>query len=98
MRRTGCVRRGRRHPRSEEHTSELQSRQYLVCRLVLGKKEEHLGLHHHSDLSPKARACSVAHVVAVDADCGGGRVVEWWHPGDALGLGGDVCYGDGYHT
>src|SRR3712207_7188506 len=24
--------------RSEEHTSELQSRQYLVCRLVLGKK------------------------------------------------------------
>src|SRR3712207_8100173 len=25
--------------RSEEHTSELQSRQYLVCRLLLGKKE-----------------------------------------------------------
>src|ERR1035437_11182890 len=24
-------------PRSEEHTSELQSRQYLVCRLLLGK-------------------------------------------------------------
>src|SRR3712207_7572949 len=24
--------------RSEEHTSELQSRQYLVCRLLLGKK------------------------------------------------------------
>src|SRR3712207_8407750 len=23
------------HPRSEEHTSELQSRQYLVCRLLL---------------------------------------------------------------
>src|SRR3712207_7008351 len=30
------VRRGRR--RSEEHTSELQSRQYLVCRLLLEKK------------------------------------------------------------
>src|SRR3712207_8054480 len=29
--------RGRR-PRSEEHTSELQSRQYLVCRLLLEKK------------------------------------------------------------
>src|SRR3712207_8433796 len=25
-------------PRSEEHTSELQSRQYLVCRLLLEKK------------------------------------------------------------
>src|SRR3712207_8791489 len=24
--------------RSEEHTSELQSRQYIVCRLLLGKK------------------------------------------------------------
>src|SRR3712207_7637350 len=27
-----------RHIRSEEHTSELQSRQYLVCRLLLEKK------------------------------------------------------------
>src|SRR3712207_6978790 len=26
------------HVRSEEHTSELQSRQYLVCRLLLEKK------------------------------------------------------------
>src|SRR3712207_6845957 len=26
------------HGRSEEHTSELQSRQYLVCRLLLAKK------------------------------------------------------------
>src|SRR3712207_8532766 len=25
-------------PRSEEHTSELQSRQYLVCRLLLEKR------------------------------------------------------------
>src|SRR3712207_7932170 len=39
---------GRLHPRgqvpraerSEEHTSELQSRQYLVCRLLLEKKKE----------------------------------------------------------
>src|SRR3712207_7263828 len=31
---------GRRSgPRSEEHTSELQSRQYLVCRLLLEKKK-----------------------------------------------------------
>src|SRR3712207_8993812 len=27
--------------RSEEHTSELQSRQYLVCRLLLEKKQSH---------------------------------------------------------
>src|SRR3712207_7786363 len=30
----------RRSPRSEEHTSELQSRQYLVCRLLLEKKNK----------------------------------------------------------
>src|SRR3712207_6904125 len=29
----------RHHGRSEEHTSELQSRQYLVCRLLLEKKK-----------------------------------------------------------
>src|SRR3712207_7062733 len=28
--------------RSEEHTSELQSRQYLVCRLLLEKKHKHI--------------------------------------------------------
>src|SRR3712207_8409383 len=28
--------------RSEEHTSELQSRQYLVCRLLLEKKKHHI--------------------------------------------------------
>src|SRR3712207_6941696 len=31
-------------PRSEEHTSELQSRQYLVCRLLLEKKKTTLGV------------------------------------------------------
>src|SRR3712207_8331193 len=31
-------RQSRRMLRSEEHTSELQSRQYLVCRLLLEKK------------------------------------------------------------
>src|SRR3712207_7451821 len=35
--------------RSEEHTSELQSRQYLVCRLLLEKKKKHL--HHISYFS-----------------------------------------------
>src|SRR3712207_8078003 len=35
-----------RIPRSEEHTSELQSRQYLVCRLLLEKKKFRI-LHVH---------------------------------------------------
>src|SRR3712207_8158019 len=35
--------------RSEEHTSELQSRQYLVCRLLLEKKTTHF-FHHHRSL------------------------------------------------
>src|SRR3712207_8651588 len=44
------VRRRRRHDdgirgRSEEHTSELQSRQYLVCRLLLEKKKNKNFMH-----------------------------------------------------
>src|SRR3712207_8269542 len=31
--------------RSEEHTSELQSRQYLVCRLLLEKKKKKITTH-----------------------------------------------------
>src|SRR3712207_7787798 len=31
-------------PRSEEHTSELQSRQYLVCRLLLEKKKNYISV------------------------------------------------------
>src|SRR3712207_7241956 len=37
---------GQRLDRSEEHTSELQSRQYLVCRLLLEKKKQiYITLH-----------------------------------------------------
>src|SRR3712207_7321199 len=40
--------------RSEEHTSELQSRQYLVCRLLLEKKKHDLNqctpIIHHAHL------------------------------------------------
>src|SRR5258707_4572053 len=32
--------------RSEEHTSELQSRQYLVCRLLLEKKKQYMMSMH----------------------------------------------------
>src|SRR5438445_7340878 len=35
-------------PRSEEHTSELQSRQYLVCRLLLEKKKKNMQ-HDHAN-------------------------------------------------
>src|SRR5207249_10286574 len=38
--RTGVARRRRRATRSEEHTSELQSRFDLVCRLLLEKKKK----------------------------------------------------------
>src|SRR3712207_7032292 len=36
--------------RSEEHTSELQSRQYLVCRLLLEKKKTTLYISTHTDI------------------------------------------------
>src|SRR5256886_11383708 len=43
------------HPRSEEHTSELQSQSNLVCRLLLEKKNTHVDplhwLHHHTILT-----------------------------------------------
>src|SRR3712207_6949934 len=46
-----CRSRGGAPPRSEEHTSELQSRQYLVCRLLLEKKKNtSLIPEHYSSL------------------------------------------------
>src|SRR3712207_8199409 len=52
--------------RSEEHTSELQSRQYLVCRLLLEKKKN--GVKRRYDSRPAASAaqgqCSSAMVCA----------------------------------
>src|SRR5256884_4254946 len=36
---------GKKHERSEEHTSELQSRLHLVCRLLLEKKTNHISDH-----------------------------------------------------
>src|SRR3712207_7962650 len=38
---------GTRYQRSEEHTSELQSRQYLVCRLLLEKKKKQINQSSH---------------------------------------------------
>src|SRR5258707_7821601 len=42
------------HLRSEEHTSELQSRQYLVCRLLLEKKKK----DERSPTTTQAQSCS----------------------------------------
>src|SRR3712207_8759004 len=39
------------HHRSEEHTSELQSRQYLVCRLLLEKQKKIINLTTNSYIS-----------------------------------------------
>src|SRR3712207_3494756 len=43
------------HVRSEEHTSELQSRQYLVCRLLLEQKT-----HDDGSVRPPARPPTIA--------------------------------------
>src|SRR3989442_9912189 len=42
--RRGATRRRALHGRSEEHTSELQSRPHLVCRLLLEKKKKKISL------------------------------------------------------
>src|SRR3712207_8222271 len=39
---------GSKEGRSEEHTSELQSRQYLVCRLLLEKKKTQMPVESRS--------------------------------------------------
>src|SRR5690554_7073143 len=41
---------GRNASRSEEHTSELQSRPHLVCRLLLEKKKKILKYLHQTDI------------------------------------------------
>src|SRR5258707_4966748 len=44
--------------RSEEHTSELQSRQYLVCRLLLEKKK-----NKHKHTSAYCRQCDQSYLL-----------------------------------
>src|SRR3712207_7604616 len=67
--------RGRLEPqRSEEHTSELQSRQYLVCRLLLEKKKK-----PHSQVlieSMKKRA----HTTSTSSSAGSGHVARHTYP------------------
>src|SRR2546425_6971427 len=52
--------------RSEEHTSELQSLAYLVCRLLLEKKKEPRGVtrqirEHRAELCQPARSILLVH-------------------------------------
>src|SRR3712207_8341836 len=64
----------RQAARSEEHTSELQSRQYLVCRLLLDKKKQHTGQasplhdrlgHQEQGLGTHINVGSYKHVAAL---------------------------------
>src|SRR3989442_9922341 len=47
--------------RSEEHTSELQSRPHLVCRLLLEKKKNNYLLNSQSRLSYRLRLKKMEH-------------------------------------
>src|SRR5947209_9333870 len=50
--------------RSEEHTSELQSRQYLVCRLLLEKKKKQkiiqIVLKHEQNSQQYKQSCDIS--------------------------------------
>src|SRR5690349_22651078 len=56
MRTTPSPTPSRRRPRSEEHTSELQSRRDLVCRLLLEKKKKKQRQNHKSHILTHSNA------------------------------------------
>src|SRR5437763_10845494 len=58
-----------RPPRSEEHTSELQSPMYLVCRLLLEKKKDAI-MHFRARAGREASGRDVAIVVRLVVICG----------------------------
>src|SRR3970282_843550 len=62
-RRTGEYRLGEDHIRSEEHTSELQSRRDLVCRLLLEKK-----IRTFSDACARSHGARTSYAGAVQRD------------------------------
>src|SRR5438874_5337010 len=64
------------HMRSEEHTSELQSRRDLVCRLLLEKKKSliverlvriKIDKHHKSTYIRVCKPCKVSDVIALSS-------------------------------
>src|SRR3989442_10476017 len=56
-------------PRSEEHTSELQSRPHLVCRLLLEKKKKNMlkSLNKKGYNEEEKRREELAHVLTMSA-------------------------------
>src|SRR5437899_5684663 len=81
-RRPGCRRRNlgehrcrRRGPRSEEHTSELQSLRHLVCRLLLEKKngEKHITVETVKASGPQTNLASAK----MDQRVAAGRVLGY---------------------
>src|SRR5215210_8285672 len=55
----GATSRAVEHARSEEHTSELQSPMYLVCRLLL-EKTKHTTPDNNLPSSPTAMTCNIS--------------------------------------
>src|SRR2546421_6819235 len=49
--------------RSEEHTSELQSRSDLVCRLLLEKKKKHQRVYAHDHHLPQSHKAHYRHPI-----------------------------------
>src|SRR5258708_9380274 len=47
--------------RSEEHTSELQSPDHLVCRLLLEKKKKHINRNDHQTLTTDSGRHAIYH-------------------------------------
>src|SRR2546429_3393022 len=60
---TGC--RGARRSRSEEHTSELQSRLHLVCRLLLEKKKNSVLDHMHKEADTLLDQITTRHLLVL---------------------------------
>src|SRR4029079_16498858 len=56
-------------PRSEEHTSELQSLAYLVCRLLLEKKKKHVHIQAYATHLLEASFYTCLAMIAHDSVC-----------------------------
>src|SRR5687767_15208179 len=71
--------------RSEEHTSELQSLAYLVCRLLREKKNNELLMQFQSDILnvPVVRP-KVAETTSFGAAYAAGLAVGFWNDSDEL--------------
>src|SRR3954467_7288907 len=71
--------------RSEEHTSELQSHDNLVCRLLLEKKKPNLARTSSAVPAGAARANTPRHGAGAGAGCALRACLLVWGPVGALG-------------